>query len=219
MRYNKTLKMTKTAWEKIYVRYQETGKKWASLADPIHPSFLSFVKRGKFDMRSALDLGCGNGKHLKFLQDIGFRVAGIDSSPTGIKLARKKIGKKADLRVRNIYESPIPSGRYDFIFSIATLQHARKGANKKLIGKIYAALPAGGKIFITFPRTSSVRRWETFKGAKMIAPGTYIPFVGPEKGLPHSFYGKGELTKLFSRFRKVKIGEDDRGRWIVRGEK
>jgi SAM-dependent methyltransferase len=211
--------MAQTTWEKIYIKYKKTGKKWASLRDPVHPSFLSFIRHAKFDLKSALDLGCGNGTYLKFLQDAGFGIAGIDSSQTGIRLARKTLGKKADIRVGNIYTKSIAARKYDLILSVATIQHAKKSVIKKLIARIFIALPSNGKVFVTFPRMNSLRQWRTFGKSKMIAPGTYAPLRGPEKGLPHSFYEKSELEKLFSRFRKVKIARDDMGRWIVRGEK
>ena len=216
---DKPSSMVQTTWEKIYVKYKKTGKKWASLRDPIHPSFLSFIKHAKFDLKSALDLGCGNGKYIGFLQDIGFRVAGIDSSRTGIRLARKKLSKEANLSVGNIYTKSIAVRKYDLILSVATIQHAKKSVIKKLIARIFIALPLNGKIFITFPRMSSLRQWRTFETAKTIAPGTYVPLRGPERGLPHSFYEKSELVKLFSRFRKVKITRDNMGRWIVVGKK
>lgn len=206
----------KTTWEKIYRQHKKTGKKWASLGDPIHASFFSFIKGTRFDIKSALDLGCGNGKYLVFLQKAGFKVTGVDSSPTAIKLARKMLGKRAELFVADIYTSPIIKKKYDLVISIATIQHARKSAIKKLISRIYKSLPMNGKVFITFPRMSSLRRWEIFEEKKQIAPGTYIPLFGPEKGLPHSFFEKDELEKLFSRFKKAEIVRDDRGRWIVR---
>ncbi len=207
--------MKQTAWEKIYAQYKKTGKKWASLENPIHTSFPLFLEKARFAAKTALDLGCGNGKYLKFLQDIGFSVAGIDSSPTAIKLAKQTLGKKASLRIADIYTAKIPIKKYNLIISIATVQHALKGANEKLVNKIYKSLPLNGCIFITFPRMNSVRRWATFKGAEQIEPGTFVPFMGPEKGLPHSFYKKDELVRLFANFRKSKIVMDDRGRWIV----
>lgn len=207
--------MEKTIWEKIYTEYKKTGKRWASLGDSIYPSFLSFIKHARLDSKSVLDLGCGNGKYLKFLQTIGFNVAGVDSSPTAIKLARKTLGKKAGLRVADIYTSSIPVKKYNLIISIATIQHARKKLIKKLIDRIYKSLTIGGKVFITFPRMSSLRRWATFEKTEEIVPGTYVPLLGPEKGLPHSFYEKDELKKLFSKFKKVGIIKDNRGRWIV----
>jgi SAM-dependent methyltransferase len=211
--------MARTTWDKIYTEYRKTGKKWASLNDPIHKSFPSFIKRASFDKKSVLDLGCGNGKYLGFLQGVGFQVAGIDSSPTAVTMARKMLGKKAVLKVADIYTRPIFHKKYDLIISIATMQHARKTAIKKLIDRIYLSLPVNGRIFITLPRMSSLRRWATFKETKKIATGTYVPLLGPEKGLPHSFYEKDELEKLFSRFEKLKIARDDMGRWIITGQK
>ena len=211
--------MTQSTWDKIYTQYEKTGTKWASLNNPIHGSFFSFIRRSTFAKKSVLDLGCGNGKYLKFLKGIGFQVVGTDSSPTAIAMSRKTLGKKADLRIANIYTKPIPSKKYDLIISIATMQHARKTTIKKLTNQIYRSLPINGKIFITLPQMSSLRRWATFEKTKKIAPGTYIPLLGPEKGLAHSFYEKNELKKLFARFTHLKIARDDMGRWIITGQK
>lgn len=212
----------KPIWDKIYKDYEKGGKAWASLKDSIHLTFVSFVKRmcntgcctGKF----VLDLGCGNGKYLAFLQEVGFDVVGVDSSPTAIKMARKKLGKEATLQVADMYTSDIRK-KFNLIISIAAIQHADKSAIVRSISKIHRSLLPNGKVFITFPRMSMASRWNTFKEAKQIAPGTYIPIHGPEKGLVHSFYKKDELAKLFSGFSHVKIAKDDMGRWIVKGEK
>jgi SAM-dependent methyltransferase len=210
--------MLQTAWDKIYARHKKTGKKWASLGDPIHASFFSFMKNSSFSEKTALDLGCGDGKYLKFLQELGFKVAGIDSSPTAIKSAREVLGKKAELHVADIYATSIPAGKYDLVISVAAIQHAKKDRVKKLIDRIHRSLSPDGKIYITFPLMTSLRRWATFSKMKKVAPGTYIPLLGPEKGLPHSFYEKEELKKLFSKFAELKITRDDRGRWIVKAE-
>ena len=129
------------------------------------------------------------------------------------------LGKKAVLRVADIFKAPIPAHRYHLIICIATIQHARKPAIKKLIGRIHKSLLSNGKVFITFPMMSSRKRWNTFKNAKRVASGVYVPFIGPEKGLPHSFYERSELEKLFSSFSAVKITKDGSGRWIVRAKK
>ncbi len=211
--------MRQTTWDKIYKNYEKGGPAWATLSDPIHPSFRSFLKRTRFDVKSALDLGCGDGRYLKLLQKTGFAVSGIDSSPTAIKMSRKKLGRNAELHVADIFTSPIPAKKYDLIVSIATIQHAKKPAIKRLIGRIYKSLLPNGKAFITFPMMASVKQWGTFKNAKKIATGVYVPFIGPEKGLPHSFYGKNELGKLFSEFFTTDITRDDIGKWVVRTRK
>src|SRR5262245_26278220 len=38
---------------------------------------------------NVLDLGCGVGRHMVYLGERGFRMAGVDISPTGIERARK----------------------------------------------------------------------------------------------------------------------------------
>jgi len=206
-------------WDKIYRKYQQGGPAWASLSDGIHNSFISLLNRAKFKTKSALDLGCGNGKYLKFLQEFGFSVSGIDSSPTAIRMARRALGKKAKLRMSNIYVARLPVRKYDLVISVAAIQHGTKKAIERLVDRIYKSLVFQGKIFITFPRTTSLKRWATFGKAKETAPGTYTPLLGPEKGLPHSFYGKKELKQLFSRFKEVRIMGDNRGRWVVTGQK
>lgn len=212
--------MTDTgAWDKIYQKYQKGGEVWASLGDDIHGLFTPFFKKTKFERKSVLDLGCGDGKYLKFLQDVGFSVSGIDSSPAAIKMARKALGRTAELQTKNIYTAPLAPKKYDLVISVAAIQHGTKSSIKQLVDRIYKSLVSEGKIFITFPRSTSLKRWATFGKTKEIDPGTYIPLLGPEKGLPHSFYEKKELQKLFSRFENVKVVRDNRGRWIVTGQK
>lgn len=211
-------KIQKPVWDRIYKEYEKGGKAWASLKDEIHPSFIGFLKRNRFTQKSALDLGCGNGKYLAFLKQLDFSVQGIDSSPTAIKIAGKNLGKAAELRVADMYTYAIPKS-FDLIISIAAIQHGTKPAISGLISRIKKSLLPKGKFFITFPRMSMASRWNTFKEKKEIAPGSYIPIHGPEKGLVHSFYDKGELLELFYNFSNVKIIKDDMGRWIVKGEK
>jgi SAM-dependent methyltransferase len=208
-----------STWDKIYRKYEKGEMAWASLNDAVLGSFISFLKQTEFEAKSVLDLGCGDGKYLKLLQGIGFEVSGIDSSPTAIKMARKALGRKVKLRTENIYTAHLPLKEYGLVISVAAIQHGTKETIGRLVGRIYKSLLPQGKIFITFPRMSSLERWATFGKTKKIASGTYIPLLGPEKGLPHSFYEKEELEKLLSHFEKVKIARDDRGRWIVNGKK
>jgi hypothetical protein len=43
--------------------------------------------------------------------------------------------------------------------------------------------------------------------------------TGPEKGLPHSFYTKEEIQKLFSKFKDLQLDLDSHGRWIAQAKK
>ncbi|MFC1617847.1 class I SAM-dependent methyltransferase [Patescibacteria group bacterium] len=207
-------------WDKIYQDFEQGGEAWATLSEDIDPIFSEFTKKTTFPKKSALDIGCGTGKYMKFLEMQGFTVAGIDSSPTAVKMTRELLGKNAKVEVADMFTYRIPKDRFDFIFSFATIHHGTKDKVKKLLEHIYEALLPGGKIFITVPDLdTALKNWDTFEGQKEISPGTYIPLSGPEKDLPHSFYKKDEVKKLFTKYKNFKIVLDDIGRWMITGTK
>ena len=51
-------------------------------------SFRRLVRRHAIRVRSAADVGCGSGRFVRFLADLGVRVFGVDRSPAMIRLAR-----------------------------------------------------------------------------------------------------------------------------------
>jgi SAM-dependent methyltransferase len=54
-----------------------------------------------------LDIGCGAGRHARYLQEKGFDVAGIDNSPGAIRVCKERGLKKAYVRaIENVDEFP-----------------------------------------------------------------------------------------------------------------
>lgn len=213
-----------TIWDKIYKDYLKGGPAWATIEGKLLPLFVDFVENNKFTVRHALEIGCGMGKYLVFLQELGFRVDGIDSSSTAIKMTKNNLKSGSCIIKADMFKYKIPRKKYDLIFSIATVHHGLKPIVKKVIDEIYTALVLGGKVFITLPDIKSNRKWKTFLDHKDLGNGTFAPVLGPEKGLPHSFYTKPEVKELFENFKKVKIVLDDHGKivhghWIISGEK
>jgi cyclopropane fatty-acyl-phospholipid synthase-like methyltransferase len=156
---------------------------------------------------------------LKYLQELGFRADGIDSSETAVRETQKWLGGESKILCAQMYEWPIPQGCYDLILSIKTLHHGTKGQVDHLVERIHSALMPGGWVFITLPDVSRAKKWKTFKDSEQVSLGTYIPQTGPEKGLPHSFFSKSGVEKLFSSFKSVYVDLDDRYQWIIRAEK
>jgi len=213
-----------TIWDKIYKDYLKGGPAWATIEGKLLPLFVDFVKDDKWEVKYALEIGCGMGKYLVFLQKLGFRVDGIDSSPTAVRMTKSNLKSGSRIIKADMFEYKIPRKKYNLIFSIATVHHGLKPAVKKVIDEIYAALVPGGKFFITLPDLKSNREWKTFLNHQDLGGGTFAPVSGPEKGLAHSFYTKLEVKKLFENFKKVKIVLDDHGKivhghWIISGEK
>jgi len=207
-------------WDKIYRDYKKGGEAWATLSEDIHPLFKQFLNKSNFEHKHVLDIGCGTGKYALFLISKGFTVDGIDSSPTAVQMTKELLGEKAGkIKEADMFKSRIPKGRYDLIISVATIQHGFKKDVQNLINKIHSALVVGGKTFITIPDFESSKKWNTFKNNKDLGDNTYAPLSGPEKGLPHSFFTKAEVQKLFAEFSDVKIRLDNIGRWVAQASK
>ncbi|MDD2807507.1 MAG: class I SAM-dependent methyltransferase [Patescibacteria group bacterium] len=207
-------------WDKIYVDYQQGGEAWATLSEGIHPLFKQFLNQSNFKHQQVLDIGCGTGKYASWLINQGFQVDGIDSSPTAVQMTKDLLGGQAGMiKEANMFKFSIAKNKYDLIISVATIQHGIKKDIQNLINKIHSALVAGGKTFITMPDLESSKKWKTFKSHQDLGDSTFAPLAGPEQGLPHSFFTKVEVQKLFAKFSKVKINLDDRGRWVVQAAK
>jgi len=208
-----------TIWDNIYKNYQKGGEAWATLSEEIHPLFKKFLGQSNFELKHVLDIGCGTGRYLKILQACGFKTDGIDSSKTAVEMTKKELGNSSGVLCVDMFEFEIPKNKYDLIISISTIHHGTKEQIQNLVNKIHEALTKNGKIFISLPNLEGGKQWNTFKDHEKIAEGTSVPSSGPEKGLPHSFYTKEEVQKLFSKFKDLKLDLDSHGRWIAQASK
>ncbi len=204
-----------TIWDNIYKDYQRGGEAWATIKEGIIPQFADFIKNNKFNQKRALDIGCGTGKYLVYLKEFGFKTDGIDSSETVIETSRKLVNQESCLGCVNMFNFDIPLNKYDLIYSISTIHHGLKEQVIDLIDKIYNSLLPGGRIFITLPNIEISNKRETIKDHEELAPGTYAPMSGPEKGLAHSFFAKDEIKNILSKFKDLHIELDEIGRWII----
>lgn len=209
-----------TVWDKIYKNYQRGGPAWATLNDGLHPSFIEFIEQTDFEIKNALDIGCGEGKYLLFLKERSFRITGLDSSPTAVSMAKQVVEQSGQLIVADMFDYPYQTNTYDLVISHAALHHGLKTQVTSLLERIYGLLVENGKIFISLPSDDSKMNWPTMAGHETLPDGTCIPVQGPEKGLPHSFFSEPEIDALFrSRYSNLTIKSDDHGRWIITGQK
>lgn len=91
-----------------------------------------------------LDLGCGWGAMLRFLQDSGHcgELAGFTLSREQLAYAQNKLGLNVSLT--NFITAPFKNELYDRILSIRALEHVRPTELGKVYKKIYDALIPGG---------------------------------------------------------------------------
>lgn len=208
-----------TVWDNIYQNYKKGGEAYATLRWSLDPAFLSFIKENDFKTKHILDIGCGNGKYLVFLKELGFKTEGIDSSPTAIEMTKESLKDDSEIKLVNMYEYDLPGARYDLIISIHAIHHGLKKQVRDLIKQFYPALLPGGRFFITLPDNEGSTHWTMMINHEEIEPGTRVPLSGPEKDLPHSSFTKEEIKEMFLEFKNSKMTLIDGGIWVITGEK
>ena len=164
------------------------------------------------DCRSVLEVGCGAGQLAKLLQDDGFELVAIDSSPKAVQQARAE-GVNAQL-----LEWPAPiEPKFDAVLFTRSLHHvdALKGA----VDAARAALNPGGRIIVEDFRAEggSDRSASWFLGLidaleeqgklDREARAEALEKAAPSRTHDHRLHGSTEIAKALTRIGPV--GETD----------
>jgi SAM-dependent methyltransferase len=109
----------RAAWERNALAWAQ----WARA--PMHDSYWRF-HRDQFlallppPRRLALDLGCGEGRLSRDLRTRGYRIVGVDSSPTLVRLAREA-DPEIDAYVTDAGALPFADGTFDLLVAFMSL--------------------------------------------------------------------------------------------------
>lgn len=96
-----------------------------------------------------LDIGCGNGKMLRYLQSkMGAFIHGFDYSEQAIEVAKELHTLKADFRVGVMGEIEYPQESYDVIISMDTMYFAKDMVS--FVGQIKKWLKPNGIFFVGY---------------------------------------------------------------------
>jgi 2-polyprenyl-3-methyl-5-hydroxy-6-metoxy-1,4-benzoquinol methylase len=94
-----------------------------------------------------LDVGCGGGKLLAELQDLGWQVDGVDAPGT------KALGQKRGLKIATVdlqtAALPYPKNYFDLVVCLDTLEHMRD--DRRLIAEMARVTKSKGVIIISVP--------------------------------------------------------------------
>lgn len=108
-----------------------------------------------------LDVGCGDGFHLKLLKDFGqksWHLEGIDMSDRAVE-----IGQRNGIEIHQgiVQTINLPKASYDLAFMIATIEHVDHP--KEVLEAVRSLLKPGGRIVIVTDNTDTLD-FNLFKG-------------------------------------------------------
>ncbi len=104
-----------------------------------------------------LDLGCGPGRDLRRLRDLGHEAVGLDGSPSFVRMARAHSG--CEVLQQDLLELDLPDASFDGVFANASLFHVPLRALPRVLRELFAALRPGGALFSSNPRGGGEEGW------------------------------------------------------------
>lgn len=148
---------------------------------------------------AVLDIGCGAGRHLVWLERQGFRSHGVDTAPHGVAHARARLRREGHpVRIALADMRALPFGDDGFGAAIAckVLYHGTRGDMERAVGEVERVLRDEG-LFVGV--LLSARTWKHGEG-RCLEPGTYVQERGPEEGVVHHYCDEAEARALLAGF-------------------
>jgi SAM-dependent methyltransferase len=155
--------------------------------------------------KTALDLGCGVGRHACFLAGAGLEVQAMDASTSGVDFAAqqaRELGLQVTFRDGLMTELPYADGSFDYVLSFNVIYHGDGGVVGQAISEIHRVLKPGG----LFHGTLLSKRNVNHGRGKEIAPNTFV-VAGAEgdKSHPHFYCNAAEVVKLLEDFELLSL--------------
>ena len=173
---------------------------------------------------TAVDLGCGSGRHMKLLAELGISgCVGIDTSFNALVISRKHC--PGPLLQGNNKHIPLKDNVADIIIAWGSLHYNNKIDLITMLEEIQRILKHDGCLFATL-RSS---RDTYLKKGKHLGNDTWITDLHDINGSIASFYTEDELKTAFSIFREFTYGLMERtlmgdmssmiSHWIIQSRK
>ena len=188
--------MNADGWERVY---REKGDLGLGVLPLVKRAARLFRERG---YRTVLDLACGTGRHSLYLARRGFEVYATDASATAVDILRRKAaaaGLDISVAVHDMRDIPYDDGFFDAVVCTWSIHHGLIARIQRTVDEIHRVLRPGGTAVVDVP---AVTTWDCGHGRE-IEPMTFIEVNKEEIDVPHHYFTRDEVLRLFSGFSPV----------------
>ena len=158
-----------------------------------------------------MDLGCGAGRHLKFLAENGFEAYGCDYSSSGIKASQELLASanlKANFEIASVDNLPYDDEFFDGLICFGVLYYNDKQSIQKAASEIFRVLKKGSKALILVRNLEYYRYEKAKKLSKyevIIQENDEKRSAFKENDMPMYFFDKDEVKRVFYHFKNLEI--------------
>jgi len=173
-------------WDKRYSEtetYRKQKVKDGSVFD-FFEKYNDEVKAGP-----SLDLGCGNGRHLRHMARMGLDTYGIDISSESLKQLKEDFKEEdlmANIQQSSFYNLPYKDEKFNSIVSHNSLQHNDWDGAKKSFAEVGRVLKDSGLFSLTVISTNCDRPQQVNDISSKEEGTTFIPYEGRKAGIKSS---------------------------------
>lgn len=180
------------------------------------------LQRLDYSGKRVCDIGCGDGRNVRLLCDLGFEVFGTESSDAIVKATQQRLsalyGLAPDLRVGLNHTLPFPTGFFDFAVAWCSAYYLSPGHDfPENVLELARILRPAGVVILAIPKLTNIlfeNSVETRPGYRRIIKG---PFYGVRDGIElRVFKDGGDIVdgyqEYFTDFRFGSVDVDFFGR-------
>ena len=191
-----TSKIPSKAWNWL----DQTDSMWRVVSDEFLPVALRWKDQGHV---TALDLGCGIGRHAVFLAEMGFHVTAVDLSEEGVgclanTVREKGLEDRIDTMISDMVELDLEPDSFDCVVAFHAIYHTDYQGLLHVMAVINKILKPGGGLYVTFNSKTNPSRLR--KSNVVVDQHTVVKTEGPEEGIPHVFVDDEDIGRLMSGF-------------------
>lgn len=104
-----------------------------------------------------LDFGCGPGRDLKVLAELGHIAIGLEGAADFAAMARAYSG--CDIWQQDFFKLALPDSHFDGVFANASLFHVPSQELPRVLAQLYATVKPGGVLFSSNPHGNNEEGW------------------------------------------------------------
>jgi len=155
------------------------------------------------NMTKGLDLGCGIGRHVMYLDDMNFEAYGIDLSDEAINLAKEwceKLGKhelKNRLVVGTVTNMPYEDNFFDFVISHGVLDSMTFDIAKEAIEDTCRVMKKEGLLYFDVVSGCDYEHYREYDGEEIVE-------TEHENGTIQSYFNWNKINLLIGDKFKIK---------------